>query len=115
MDGGDRLRSHVASLRCVGCGRRYVDGHVLVRAARETVSFVDLVCRGCGRHASAVATLRTTAGAAMTVDLGDLDEAAAGVIEVEDVTEMSRFLDGFDGDFRRLFGSDGSPLGDAPA
>jgi hypothetical protein len=50
------------------------------------------------------------------LELGDLDEAAVGVIGVADVVEMGRFLSTFDGDFRRHFATgrgpdtiDGSP------
>jgi hypothetical protein len=113
MEGADRLRSRLASLRCADCGRAYGDGHVRIRAERGSVAFVDLICRACGRQASAIATIVADGTAAARVELGDLDEAAASPIEIEEVLRMERFLADFDGDFRRLFrvggGLDGSP------
>jgi hypothetical protein len=111
MEGGDRLRSHLASLRCADCGRAYGDGHVRIRAEREAVSFVDLVCRACGRQASAVATLDVDGSAPARIELGDLDEASASAEEVHDVVEMGHFLAAFDGDFRRHIAEGGSGQG----
>jgi hypothetical protein len=108
MEGGERLRSHLASLRCADCGRAYGDGHVRIRAERGTVSFVDLICRGCGRRASGIATLVLDGSAGARIELGDLDEAGAGAVEIDDVVEMGRFLATFDGDFRRHFAAGGS-------
>jgi len=107
MEGGDRLRSHLASLRCADCGRAYGDGHVRIRAERGTVSFVDLICRACGRQASGIATLVIDGSAPVRIELGDLDEAAAGAFEVDDVIEMGRFLASFDGDFHGYFARGG--------
>jgi hypothetical protein len=107
MEGGDRLRSHLASLRCADCGRAYGDGHVRIRAERGSVSFVDLICRACGGQASAIATYVSDGSAPDRVELGDLDEAAAGVVSVADVVEMGRFLVSFDGDFRGHFAARG--------
>lgn len=103
MEGGDRLRSRLASLRCTDCGRAYGDGHVRIRAERGTVSFVDLICRSCGGQVSAIATLVDEGASHPRVELGDLDEAHDWAIEIDDIIEMGRFLATFDGDFRRLF------------
>ena len=107
MEGGDRLRSRLASLRCADCGRAYGDGHVRIRAERGSVSFVDLICRACGGQASAIATYVADGSAPARIELGDLDEAAAGVVGVADVVEMGRFLATFDGDFRGHFAAGG--------
>jgi hypothetical protein len=103
MEGGDWLRSCLASLRCAHCGRAYGDGHVRIRAERGTVSFVDLICRACGREASAIATLVLDGAPLPRIELGDLAEACVGAVEIDDVLEMGRFLASFDGDFRRQF------------
>ena len=113
MEGGDRLRSHLASLRCADCGRAYGDGHVRVRAERGTVSFIDLICRSCGRLASGIATLVGDGSTPARIELGDLEEAAREVVDVDDVVEMGRFLAGFDGDFRGYFAV-GGPGGAGP-
>ncbi len=114
MEGGDRLRSRLASLRCADCGRAYGDGHVRIRAERGPVSFVDLICRDCGGQASAIATLVMSAQRTH-VELGELDELARGHVEIDDVLEMERFLASFDGDFKRLFGEGGVIDGPSPA
>jgi hypothetical protein len=103
MEGGDRLRSRLASLRCADCGRAYGDGHVRIRAERGAVSFVDLICRACGGRASAIATYISDGSTGTRIELGELDEAALGVIGVADVVEMGWFLSTFDGDFRGHF------------
>jgi hypothetical protein len=115
MEGGDRLRSRLASMRCAGCGRAYGDGHVRIRAERGAVSFVDLICRACGCQASAIATIVADGDWHPRIELGDLDEASSVRIEIDDVLEMGSFLSTFDGDFRRHFGDDGVIDGSAPA
>jgi hypothetical protein len=114
MEGGDRLRSRLASMRCAGCGRAYGDGHVRIRAERGAVSFVDLICRACGSQASAIATV-SFGDSQPRIELGDLDEASCACIEIDDVLEMGNFLTTFDGDFRRHFGDDGVVDGSTPA
>jgi len=103
MEGGDRLRSRLASLRCADCGRAYGDGHVRIRAERGAVSFVDLICRTCGGQASAIATLVDDGPTASHIELGDLDEASGRPVEIDDVLQMGGFLATFDGDFQALF------------
>jgi hypothetical protein len=76
---------------------------VRVRAERGAVSFVDLICRACGSQASGIATYVSDGSAPARIELGDLDEAAGGVVGVADVVDMGRFLTTFDGDFRSLF------------
>jgi hypothetical protein len=115
MEGGDRLRSRLASMRCAGCGRAYGDGHVRIRAERGAVSFVDLICRACGCQASAIATIVADGDWRPRIELGDLEEASSVHVEIDDVLEMSSFLTTFDGDFRRHFGDDGVIDGSTPA
>jgi hypothetical protein len=114
MEGGDRLRSRLASLRCTDGGRASGDGHVRVRAERGAVAFVDLICRACGCQASAIATVAFD-DSYLRIELGDLDEASSVRVEIDDVLEMGSFLATFDGDFRRHFGDDAVNDGSPPA
>src|SRR3990172_5240604 len=57
MEGADWLRTRLTSLHCATCGRSYRDGQIRVRAQRDGLSFVDFVCRACGREANAIVTV----------------------------------------------------------
>src|SRR3989304_2403588 len=57
MEGADWLPTRLTSLHCAPCGRSYRDGQIRVRAQRDGLSFVDFVCRACGREATAIVTV----------------------------------------------------------
>src|SRR3972149_3183040 len=71
MEGADWLRTRLTSLHCATCGRSYRDGQIRVRAQRDGLSFVDFVCRACGREANAIVTV-VGRGRAARLEVGGL-------------------------------------------
>src|SRR3972149_2543423 len=115
MEGADWLRTRLTSLHCATCGRSYRDGQIRVRAQRDGLSFVDFVCRACGREANAIVTVVGRGRAARPRRArrggGARAESPPGArspsLGPADVLAMRRFLRRFNGDFRTLFGADG--------
>jgi hypothetical protein len=110
MTGEDWIRRELAALECVECGRAYDTAGIHLLARRDGLYFVDLSCAACGTRAVAVVGIehdggerrprvrragRATAAARRRVE--------APPVSADDVLEMHRFLDEFDGDFRGLF------------
>lgn len=99
-------------MACESCGREYAASRVRILARREGIYLAGLVCSGCGTSAVAIVSFDRESGRADTVPLaGETDrrrdgprpDVAAADVDVDDVVDMHRFLDTFDGDFRRLF------------
>lgn len=125
MDGADWLRTQLTSFGCATCGHAYDPGRIRILAQREELFFVDLSCETCGAQAVAVVTVQAADGAAIRAEAGELEPARAGgpdgpdasgpPVGVDDLLDMSRFLAGFDGDFRSLLReAGGKPSRDEP-
>lgn len=110
MDARQRLsqmRRRVAqgAYRCHQCGHPYAPENVTVLGREADVWFVALRCRACRRRVYAAATFRER-----RVHRAGRGEAGAGTgrpptIRPNDVESMRSFLNKFDGDFQKLFGS----------
>jgi hypothetical protein len=116
MEGADWLRTQLTSFSCSACGRAYRASQISVLAQREDLFFVRLGCSGCGSQSVAIVTIQVDDADGSQVDAGEfqvvLDDAEVPQgpdVSPDDVLAMHQFLEGFDGDFRRLFtGSGGS-------
>jgi hypothetical protein len=116
MSGEDWIRRELSSLECVQCGRTYEMGGIHLLARRDGLYFVDLSCAACGTRAVAVIGIerdedeprrRVRRSGRATAAMRQRVERPP--VSADDVLEMHRFLDGFEGDFRALFdGSAGS-------
>jgi hypothetical protein len=111
VDGAEWIRNQLTGYTCGACGRRYRRGRIRVLARREELFFVDLACGECGSEAVAIVSVERDDLDAPRVEAGELDEAQA--VDASDILAMHHFLEGFNGDFRRLFGPDGEPRPEA--
>ena len=114
MDGAEFLRGRLRSLTCAACGRPYRRQRIRVLAQREALYFIDLACSDCGSEAVAIVSIEGDERHGQCVELGDVSESPP--VSAAEVLEMHRFLEGFDGDFRRHFeGSPGDSAGTTTA
>jgi hypothetical protein len=111
MNGEDWIRRELSALECVECGRAYQTGSINLLARRDGLYFVDLECGACGCRALAVVGIEQESSAPRLRSRRGGRAAAmarrraqAPPVSADDVLEMHRFLDQFDGDFRGLFG-----------
>ena len=111
MEGQEWLRAQLTAFTCSSCGRSYVRSRIRVLAQRDDLWFVSLKCVACGSGALALVTIREaddgTESPGFRGELTTTDEARladAAPVDADDLIETHRFLSGFDGDFRRLFG-----------
>ncbi len=111
MEGQEWLRAQLTAFTCSSCGRSYVRSRIRVLAQRDDLWFVSLKCAACGTGALGLVTVREAdEGTESPTPRGDLtaaDEARLAdspPLDADDLIEAHRFLDAFDGDFRRLFG-----------
>lgn len=111
MEGLDWLRAQLTAFSCASCGQAYVGSRIRVLAQRDDHWFVSLKCDACGSGALGLVTVREAAESAAGPGLsGELTEQDAlrlvgtEPVDADDVIEAHRFLERFDGDFRRLFG-----------
>ncbi len=101
-------------MACESCGNAYAASRVRVLARREGIYLAGLTCSSCGTSAVAIVSFEHDPGHRDLSPLaGPVDrrrdrpraEARAADVDVDDVVDMHRFLESFDGDFRRLFGT----------
>ena len=111
MEGQEWLRAQLTAFTCSSCGRSYVRSRIRVLAQRDDLWFVSLKCVACGTGALALVTIREaddgTESPGFRGELSPADEAPLAdrpPVDANDLIEAHRFLAGFDGDFRRLFG-----------
>ena len=112
MNREDWLRSELATIACESCGNAYAASRVRIVARREGIYLAGLTCSSCGTSAVAIVSFERDSGRADRSPLaGAVDrrrdrprpEASVADVDVDDVVDMHRFLETFDGDFRRLF------------
>jgi hypothetical protein len=118
MDGADWLRTQLTSFGCAACGAPYEPGRIRLLAERDGLFFVDLACTACASRAVAIVTVDTDDDDEPRADPGDLVHLAAGEpppaaspISADDVIDMHRLLEGFEGGTEALLSrlEDGSP------
>lgn len=93
----------VAHTQCDGCGQHYAAEDVQVRRRKEDLWLASMVCRGCGLQRLVVATVNWDQARMMgaTADIGEEHRevlAKRGPIGGDDVLDLHKFLQGFDGD-----------------
>ena len=104
------LRKRLAGADCTSCGAAIIGDAVVVLADRGDVAFVQLTCRDCGSRTLSLvvkdaAGPRRDAGRHPELDLAmEVRLAGSPSVAETDVTDMRRFLDGWQGDLRTLLG-----------
>ena len=112
MDVESWLTGELATFGCAACGETYGDAQIRLIAQREELFFVDLSCHHCGTQAIAIVTIRFD-GDRATLESGELmpglrstpggEHSEAGrPINVDDVIDMHRLLQEFEGDVHQL-------------
>lgn len=108
------MRSELAEVVCEACGNTYAASRLRVLARRQGLYVVGLTCASCGAAAVAMVSFEQAGGAeGQAAEDGRprrsrraaprAAEPALPAVELDDVDDMHRFLERFDGDFRRLF------------
>ncbi|HEX9014895.1 MAG TPA: hypothetical protein VF960_02705 [Chloroflexota bacterium] len=114
----DLIRRLMAAVDCSACGAHYESDSVEILGHQEDLWFLSVTCRSCSTQGLVAAMVReaTSEEAAAAQEVS----ALAREVEIErpsippldlspitsdDLLDLHRFLGGFDGDFRRLFGS----------
>ena len=100
------IKKLMTSIKCDSCGQHYEVYDVDILGHREDMWFMRVQCSICHTQCLVAAVVREGKGPAVITDLteGELKAREDDAIEAEDVLDMHRFLEGFDGDFLGLFG-----------
>jgi len=112
MDPERWLTNELATFGCAACGETYGSAQIRLIAQREELFFVDLSCHHCGTQAVAIVTIQID-GDGATLDPGELvpgvrtvdadaHRGTARPIDVDDVIDMHRLLQAFEGDVHEL-------------
>lgn len=117
------VRRLMAAVKCTVCGSPYASDRIKILGHRDELWFLAVTCGRCHTQALVAALLKDADGSSATLTrisvpgkAFPVEEASPGPepvalslpVTADDVLEMHRFLQDFDGDFTRLFGSSGS-------
>ena len=100
------IKKLVSTLKCGNCGECYKVNSIKVRGYHNDIWFINASCSACQSQALVAATIKECKSTKAFTELNQAELtkfAKAGAISAEDILDMHSFLDGFDGDFVRLF------------
>ncbi len=112
----------MAAVKCTACGSPYESDRIKVLGHREELWFLTVTCGRCQTQSLMAALLKDANGSSATLTRISVPgkplppqevtpepdvEVSSRPITADDVLEMHRFLQDFDGDFSRHFGSSG--------
>lgn len=98
------IRRLIATIKCGKCGLNYHVDDVKIIQQNDDMWFLKVYCPSCDTKSMVAALIKKEPEAVS--DLTDAEVAefqSLGVVAADDVLDMHRFLDEFDGDFTRLF------------
>ncbi|MBI4287263.1 MAG: hypothetical protein HY671_02405 [Chloroflexi bacterium] len=96
----------VASLRCAVCGQHYHVRELKVLGRRDEMWYLNVHCTSCGSRGMMAVAFKESRGHKAATELSSDEQKQffdAAAISGEDILDVHDFLNGFDGDFRRIF------------
>jgi len=96
----------MTSTKCALCGRHYEIDNISILGHDEDLWILEASCSTCGTRCLLAAVVRGDSAPEFISDLteAELDRfESEDVVTADDILDMHHFLDGFDGDFSRLF------------
>ncbi len=112
----------MAAVKCTACGSPYENDRIKVLGHRDELWFLTVTCSRCHTQSLVAALLKDASGHSATLTRISVpgeplppqevtpesdEETPPKPITTDDVLDMHQFLQDFDGDFSRHFGSSG--------
>ncbi len=97
----------MTSIKCDSCGQYYEMSNIDVLGNNDDLWFLKVLCSSCHTQCLVAAVIKESRAPQVITDLTEteLDKFLnMGVVDVDDVLNMHKFLNDFDGDFSCLFG-----------
>ncbi len=97
----------MTSIKCDSCGQNYEMCNIDVLGNNDDLWFLKALCSSCHTQCLVAAVIKESRAPEVITDLTEteLDKFLnMGVVDVDDVLNMHKFLKDFDGDFSYLFG-----------
>ncbi len=103
------LKRLFAKVNCGICGQKYDTANIKVLDQEDGLWVLSVYCGSCGTQGLIAAVVQEGNITDIITDVTEAEHDRAGTteaVDVNDVTAMRDFLEGFDGDFGRLFSED---------
>jgi transcription elongation factor Elf1 len=100
------IKRLIATIKCGKCGQNYHVDHVKIIEQNEDIWFLRVYCPSCDTRSTVAAIIKQEKSPEFVTGLTETEVAkfkSADTVAANDVLDMHRFLDGFDGDFAGLF------------
>ena len=101
------IKRLIASLKCSTCGQCYDTDSITVIGHREDLWFLRVSCLTCHTQYLVATLISESKASEINTELTEAEIAGlinADAITADELLDMRNFLNGFDGDFSRLFG-----------
>ena len=101
------IKRLMTSIKCDSCGQYYEMSNIDVLGNNSDLWFLKALCSSCHRQCLVAAVIRESRTPEVITDLTGTEPDRflnVGVVDVDDVLNMHKFLKDFDGDFSCLFG-----------
>jgi len=100
------IKKLMTSLKCDSCGHPFEVYNVDVLGYYEGLWFTKVICSACHTQCLVAAVVKEERAPEAVTDLTEAELVKFGnnMVGVDDLLDMHHFLEGFNGDFSRLFG-----------
>lgn len=101
------IKKLMTSIKCDSCGQYYEMSNIDVLGNNDDLWFLKALCSSCHTQCLVAAVIRESRVSEVITDLTETELDGflnMGVVDVDDVLNMHKFLKDFDGDFSYLFG-----------
>ena len=100
------LKKLMSSIKCSSCNNHFEECNVEVLGNSKEMWFLQAICSSCHTQSLVVAIIQKCNGSKVVSDLTDTEQvkfATVNAVSADDLLNMHGFLEGFNGDFSRLF------------
>ena len=102
----DLIKRLIATIKCGHCGQHYHEDHIEIVEHDEEIWFLQVFCESCQVKAMVAAVIQQEKETEPGDDLSGTKVSRLELVDVvgtDDVLDMRRFLEDFNGDFAGLF------------
>jgi hypothetical protein len=100
------IKRLMTSIKCADCGQRYDIDSISVLGHHEDLWFLRTLCSACHAQCLVAVVVKEDKRPEVITDLTEAESnrfRGAGALTADEVLDMHRFLNDFDGDFSHLF------------
>lgn len=99
------IKKLISSVQCNECEKHYQIDNIKIIVRQGDTWFLNVTCPACQRHSFIIAIIKRDNTSDTITDLTDTElvQFAGTSINTDDILDLHDFLNGFNGDFIKIF------------